>query len=51
MAARIGIVSKERISDEMAKFLVVEQPSTGLALLQRTGLLSEIILLSNKREK
>ena len=43
MATRIGIVSKERISDEMAKFLVVEQPSTGLALLQRTGLLSEII--------
>ena len=43
MATRIGIVSKERISDEMAKFLVVERPSTGLALLQRTGLLSEII--------
>ena len=43
MAPRIGIVSKERISDEMAKFLLVDQPGEGLALLQRTGLLSEII--------
>ena len=43
MAARISIVSKERISDEMAKFLLVDQPSEGLALLQRTGLLSQII--------
>ena len=43
MASRIAIVSKERISDEMAKFLVIDQPSEGLALLQRTGLLSRIV--------
>lgn len=40
---RIEIISSERIVNELNKILESEQPSKGLALLQKTGLL-EIIL-------
>ena len=42
IAERLSIVSKERINDEMTKFLLVEQPGEGVALLQRTGLIQQI---------
>jgi poly(A) polymerase len=42
-AGRIEIVSKERISDELHKILLSARPSTGLRLLNESGLL-EIIL-------
>ncbi len=37
-AARLSIVSKERIADEFFKILASPRPSIGLALLQETGL-------------
>lgn len=40
---RIGIMSAERISDELNKIIMAERPSTGFFLLQETGLL-ELIL-------
>jgi len=40
---RISIVSKERITDELNKILLSDQPSTGLKLLDEAGLL-ELIL-------
>jgi len=43
MAERLDIVSKERINDEMSKFLMVEKPSEGVALLQRTGLIKQLL--------
>jgi len=43
MAERLDIVSKERINDEMSKFLMVEKPSEGVALLQRTGLIKQVL--------
>jgi len=42
IAERLTIVSKERINDEMSKFLMVEKPGKGIALLQRTGLIEQI---------
>ncbi|MEC7828459.1 MAG: CCA tRNA nucleotidyltransferase [Actinomycetota bacterium] len=42
IAERLTIVSKERINDEMSKFLMVEKPGNGIALLQRTGLIKQI---------
>ena len=42
IAERLTIVSKERINDEMSKFLIVEHPGEGIALLQRTGLIKQI---------
>ena len=41
MAPRLGIVSRERIRDELVKLLMAPKPSTGLRLLQRTGLLHQ----------
>ncbi|MFN8034771.1 MAG: CCA tRNA nucleotidyltransferase [Acidimicrobiia bacterium] len=38
---RLEIVSAERIRDELSKLLVVEDPSTGLWFLSRTGLSDE----------
>lgn len=38
MAARLAIVSRERITDEFLKILGAPKPSVGLALLQSTGL-------------
>ncbi len=43
MRERIGIVSQERITDELNKILMTAVPSIGFLLLDRTGLL-EIIL-------
>ncbi len=43
MTERLDIVSKERINDEMSKFLMVEKPSEGVALLQRTGLIEQVL--------
>jgi len=51
MADRLAIVSKERINDELTKFLLVDQPSEGLGLLRRTGLLSQIFPATNSFEK
>ena len=42
IAERLAIVSKERINDEMSKFLVVDKPGAGVSLLQRTGLMKQI---------
>jgi len=42
MGERLDIVSKERISEEFSKFLLVESPSTGIELLQRTGLMQRL---------
>ncbi|MHB8323976.1 MAG: CCA tRNA nucleotidyltransferase [Candidatus Dormibacteria bacterium] len=41
--ARIEIVSKERIRDELVKLLLGDAPSTGLRLLLRSGLLAKTI--------
>jgi poly(A) polymerase len=40
---RIGIVSQERITDELNRMLMAEKPGQGFILLDRTGLL-EIVL-------
>jgi len=47
---RIGIVSQERITEEVNHILMTRQPSTGFLLLDRTGLL-EIILPDVHRMK
>jgi tRNA nucleotidyltransferase/poly(A) polymerase len=47
---RIGIVSQERITDELNKILLTRKPSTGFLLLDRTGLL-EIVLPELHRMK
>lgn len=39
---RIGIVSKERITDELNKIVLAKRPSTGFKLLFTTGLLHHI---------
>ncbi len=39
---RIRIISQERISDELLKTLAAPKPSTGLAILQQTGLMELI---------
>lgn len=41
-AARIGIVSMERIADELNKIILTQKPSTGFELLYQSGLLSII---------
>tara|TARA_B100000902_G_scaffold84682_2_gene89165 strand:+ start:1169 stop:2410 length:1242 start_codon:yes stop_codon:yes gene_type:complete len=46
MASRLSIVSKERVNDEMTKFLMVDKPSAGVSLLQRTGLVRQIFSIS-----
>ncbi|MDM9630792.1 CCA tRNA nucleotidyltransferase [Robiginitalea aurantiaca] len=40
---RIRIVSRERIVDELQKIMAAKQPSVGLALLHKTGLLEYIL--------
>lgn len=39
---RIGIISKERIADEMNKIIMSPKPSVGFILLEKTGLLELI---------
>jgi poly(A) polymerase len=43
MRARLGIVSGERIADELDKLLLSERPSAGLELLVLTGLTDEFL--------
>ncbi|MGZ5291105.1 MAG: CCA tRNA nucleotidyltransferase [Actinomycetota bacterium] len=43
MRERLGIVSAERISDELSKLLTGEKPSKGLDLIVRTGLAEEFL--------
>ena len=42
-AARIEIVSPERVTDELHKLLAAPVPSTGLGVLFRTGLLGHVL--------
>jgi tRNA nucleotidyltransferase/poly(A) polymerase len=42
MAERIGIISQERITDELNKIILSEKPSIGFDLLYKTGLLHRI---------
>ncbi len=42
-ADRIAIVSHERVGDEFLKLLALDRPSRGLALLDDTGLLVEVL--------
>lgn len=41
MAPRLKIISKERILDELNKIVMADKPSTGFALLFKTGLLHQ----------
>ena len=43
MAARLEIVSAERIRDELHKLLVVDDPAAGLWLLHDTGLFEQFL--------
>lgn len=43
MAERIGIVSAERVRDELVKLLCTDQPRAGLNALVRTGLAEQVI--------
>jgi putative nucleotidyltransferase with HDIG domain len=45
MAPRIGIVSQERITDELQKIMMTEKPSVGWNLLKDAGILSFIFPL------
>ncbi|TDL99136.1 MAG: tRNA nucleotidyltransferase [Flavobacteriaceae bacterium] len=40
---RMGIISRERIATEFNKIILSEKPSTGLLLLEQTGLLAGIL--------
>jgi poly(A) polymerase len=42
MAARLEIVSVERVADEIERLLAVDAPAAGLAFLVRTGLLPHV---------
>lgn len=43
MGERLGIVSVERVRDELDKLLVVDKPSPGLAFLVHTGLCAQFL--------
>ena len=43
MAERIGIVSAERVRDELSKLLLSDDPASGLALLTSTGLADHVL--------
>lgn len=43
MAERIGIVSAERVREELAKLILGERPRAGLALLVETGLADHVL--------
>jgi len=43
LADRLRIVSRERIGEEMRKFLAIASPGGGLELLERTGVLAEVV--------
>ena len=42
MAERLDIVSKERVNEEFSKLLAIEHPTSGIRLLQRTGLMGRL---------
>lgn len=42
-AARIEIITKERVVEELTKILVSDKPSKGFILLEKTGLLNHIL--------
>ena len=50
MAERLDVVSKERISEEFSKFLLVERPGSGVRLLHRTGLMERLFPNISKDE-
>lgn len=54
MAARLEIVSSERIRDELSKLLLADQPSRGLRGIVRSGLaevfLPELVTLSEQQD-
>ena len=43
MAGRIGIISAERVRDELSKLLLTEHPRVGLQLLVATGLAEQVL--------
>ncbi len=43
MSERLGIVSAERIRDELCKLIVVSDPSTGIQFLHDTGLAAQFL--------
>ena len=43
MAERIGIISAERVRDELTKLLLADRPRPGLDLLVRTGLADRVL--------
>jgi poly(A) polymerase len=43
MAPRLAIVSPERIRDELVKLLLAARPSSGMRILNRTGLLAQFL--------
>ena len=43
MASRIGIISAERVRDELSKLLLTEHPRVGLQLLVATGLAEQVL--------
>ncbi|MFB9672358.1 CCA tRNA nucleotidyltransferase [Microlunatus capsulatus] len=43
MADRIGIISAERVRDELSKLLLADRPRPGLDLLVRTGLADRVL--------
>ena len=43
MAERIGIISAERVRDELSKLLLTDRPRPGLDLLVRTGLADRVL--------
>jgi poly(A) polymerase len=43
MADRIGIISAERVRDELSKLLMTDQPRVGLQLLVATGLAQRVL--------
>lgn len=42
-AARISIIKRERIKDELSKIMLADKPSTGWMLLEQSGLLALIL--------
>jgi poly(A) polymerase len=43
MAARIGVVSAERVREELSKLLLSDSPRAGLELLTHTGLAAQVL--------
>ena len=50
-ADRIKIVSQERITNEFTKILSTDKPSTGLIILQETGLMKSQLTKSEQNKQ